>query len=85
MNTTDRSLVGDIGATHARFALVEPDGTMTRMRAIPSSDFATVGDVLAAYLGEMEGAKPAQAVLAIAATPMGDKVALTNSPLDVLD
>jgi len=80
MNTTDWGLVGDIGATYARFALVEPDGTLTKMRAIPCSDYATVGDVLAAYLGEMEGAKLAQAVLAVAASPIGDKVSLTNNP-----
>lgn len=77
--------MGDIGATHARFALVEPDGTMTRMRAFPCADYATVADALEAYLGEVDGAEPAQAVLAVAASPMGDKVALTNSPLDVLD
>ena len=41
MNTTDWGLVGDIGATYARFALVEPDGTLTKMRAMPCSDYAT--------------------------------------------
>ena len=84
MNTTDWGLVGDIGATYARFALVEPDGTLTKMRAIPCSDYATVGDVLAAYLGEMEGAKLAQAVLAVAASPIGDNGLTHQQPVDIL-
>ena len=80
MNATDWSLVGDIGATYARFGLVQPDGTLTKTRSIPCKDFATIADALAAYLGDVDGAKPVQAVLAVAASPMGDKVSLTNHP-----
>jgi len=80
VNATDWSLVGDIGATYARFGLVQPDGTLTKTRAILCKDFATIADALAAYLGDVDGAEPAQAVLAVAASPMGDKVSLTNHP-----
>jgi glucokinase len=75
----DLSLVGDVGATYARFCLVQPDGKLTRMKSLPCQDFATIADALAAYLHDVDGAEPAQGVLAIAATPMGDKVALTNN------
>jgi glucokinase len=80
MTTTDWGLVGDIGATYARFALVQPDGKLSNMRAIPCEDYASIGEALSAYLGEIGGAPPTQAVLAVASSPMGDKVSLTNSP-----
>lgn len=80
MSTTDWGLVGDIGATYARFALVQPDGKQSNIRAIPCEDYASIGDALSAYLGEIGGGPPTQVVLAVASSPMGDKVSLTNSP-----
>jgi glucokinase len=50
------------------------------MRVIPCEDYATIADAVTAYLGDVEGGEPAQAVLAVAAAPTGDKVSLTNHP-----
>jgi len=80
MSAAELALVGDIGATNARFALVEPDGTLTTTRILLCDDYPTIADAIAAYLAEANGAKPAQAVLAIAASPTGDEVTLTNHP-----
>jgi glucokinase len=71
-------LVGDIGATNARFALVRPDGSFGYTRAILCNDFATIGDAIAAFLAEAPEARPSHSVLAVAASPQGDEVKLTN-------
>ena len=39
-------LVGDIGATNARFALVRPDGGIALTRAILCNDFPTLADAI---------------------------------------
>jgi glucokinase len=80
MTATDWALVGDIGATNARLALVGPDGTLSKTHVLLCDEYAAVADAIAAYLAEANGARPGQAVLAVAASPMGDEVALTNHP-----
>ncbi|HEX9882102.1 MAG TPA: glucokinase [Hyphomicrobium sp.] len=80
MSATDWGLVGDIGATNARFALVAPDGTLGTTRVLLCDDYPTIADAIAAYLKEATGTKPAAAVLAVAATPAGDAVSMTNHP-----
>ncbi len=76
--STQWGLVGDIGATNARFALVQPDGSMGFTRAILCRDFASLGEAIATFLAEVPGAKPSSSVLAVAASPEGDTVSLTN-------
>lgn len=75
---TDWGLVGDVGATNARFALVRSDGSIGYTRAILCNDFATIGDAISAFLAEAPAKRPSQAVLAVASTPEGDIVSLTN-------
>ena len=58
-------LVGDIGGTHSRFALVGDDGRPAGAQAYQNDDFASFQDVMAQYLRE-SGAKPGEAVLACA-------------------
>jgi glucokinase len=71
--------VADIGGSEARFALVRPDGTMTRPRAYPLNDYPSLVSAIDAYLGEeTPPARPVQAVLAVAAPVTGDQVTLTN-------
>jgi glucokinase len=74
------ALVGDIGATNARFALVARDGTLSGTRVLLCDDYPTIADAIAAYLAQANGAKPVAAVLAVAATPTGDMVTMTNHP-----
>ncbi len=75
---TNWGLVGDIGATNARFALVRPDGSIGFTRAILCNDFASIGEAIAAFLAEAPEARPSHSVLAVAASPAGDVVSLTN-------
>jgi glucokinase len=81
MSATAAGLIADIGATNARFALVEADGAITRMRVLATGDFASLSDAIEAYLAA-EGVvqKPSRAVLAVAAPVTGDTVAFTNHP-----
>lgn len=74
-------LIGDIGATNARFALVQPDGTMTRPRVYRTSDHDSLIDAIDVYLAEESpAAKPRQGVLAVAAPITNDEVVFTNHP-----
>ena len=45
-------LVGDIGATHARFGLVSPDAKLLHSRTLADEDYPTIEDALAAFLAE---------------------------------
>jgi glucokinase len=45
-------LIGDIGATNARFALVFPGGKTATARVCALDDYASLADALAAYLAE---------------------------------
>lgn len=84
MTTADRQarrLIGDIGATNARFALVDGEGHIARTRVLACYDYATIEDALTAYLGE-RGIEPSprEAALAVASPVTGDAVTLTNHP-----
>jgi glucokinase len=80
MRAMDWSLVGDVGATNARFALLKPGGDLTPARSYLCDDYPTIGDALTAYLATSDGGAPSRAVLAIAAAPAGDVVRMTNHP-----
>jgi glucokinase len=76
-----RRLIGDIGATNARFALVDIAGQVQRTRVLACDDYPTIEDALTAYLGE-DGAseQPREAALAVASPITSDHVTLTNHP-----
>lgn len=74
-------LVGDIGATNARFGLVSPKGEVLHWRSQACTDFPTIADAIAAYLDDRGGLPmPLQAALAVASAVTGDRVAMTNHP-----
>ncbi len=75
------ALIGDIGATIIRFALVQPDGTIAPARVYALNDHASLPDAIETYLAEASpAARPLQAVLAVASPVTGDQVTLTNHP-----
>jgi glucokinase len=78
------SLIADIGATNARFAVVCPDGGLQRPRVLSCEDFPTIHGAIASYLEDelpSTGIRKVEvAALAIAGPVTGDKVALTNHP-----
>ncbi len=74
-------LVGDIGATNARFGLVSPDGKVLHWRTQACDHYPTIDDALAEYLGDRGGLPmPRQAAIAIASAVTGDRIAMTNHP-----
>src|SRR5258708_26001754 len=74
-------LVGDVGATNARFGLVSPDGAVLHSSNFAGADFAEIGLAIEAYLA-MRGnlAMPRRGALAIAALITGDQIRMTNHP-----
>jgi glucokinase len=74
-------LIGDIGATNARFSLVYPGGKTSPAHVYALNDHPSLPDAIAAYLREEKPPeKPVQAVLAVASPVTGDQVTLTNHP-----
>lgn len=73
-------LVGDIGGTNARFALVDgPDSPARNFPTIQTAGYANIDDAIAASVLST-GARPATLVLAIAGPVSGDEIPLTNCP-----
>lgn len=80
MNPNTLALVGDIGGTNARFALVDlsaPELTLRESRSLPNADFASLQHVIEHYLDAV-GARPAHAALAVACPVGSDEIRLTN-------
>lgn len=73
-------LVGDIGGTHARFAMVPAaDSPATDIARYRCADFASIGDALQRYLTEHAPVRPRACALGVATPVEGDCVRLTNS------
>jgi glucokinase len=73
-------LLGDIGATHARFALLS-GGEVSRTQTLMVADYDRIEDAITAYLSEIpRQEQPASAALAVAGPVTGDRVVMMNSP-----
>jgi glucokinase len=74
-------LVGDIGATNARFGLVSPAAGLLHTRTYAVEDHSSIEHAIAAYLAE-RGAlpMPREGALAIASPVTGDRITMTNHP-----
>ena len=73
-------LIGDIGGTNARFAiLTEPSGKPLEFPTIVSASFETLDEAIRTVVLDQTPVMPRSAVLAIAAPVEGDEIALTNS------
>lgn len=79
MSAAELGLVGDIGATNARFALVMADGALAHHANLLCDDYPSLAAAVGAYLAEAE-AQPTRAVLAVATSLDGDRVSFTNNP-----
>jgi glucokinase len=72
-------LIGDIGGTNARFALVESaTSAVLRLPTVHTADFPTIDDAVQAAVIEGAGARPKSAILALAGPITGERVPLTN-------
>ena len=85
MNTATSflGLVGDVGGTNARFALVAGEGPdsahLAHVQTLPTAGFADLGEALQAYLQQVGEPAPAQACIAIANPIDGDWLRMTNT------
>jgi glucokinase len=76
----DHVLLGDIGATNARFALLS-NGVVGPIKRLSVADFPTFSDAIDAFLdADGQSMSGRQAVLAVAGPVDDDKCVLTNCP-----
>ena len=74
-------LVGDVGATNARFGLVSPQRELLQTRTLAVADHPTIADAVTTFLSERGSLPmPRQGAIAIASAVTGDRVAMTNHP-----
>jgi glucokinase len=72
-------LIGDIGGTNARFALVEADGSIHSVLPLTCGHYPTLADACEDYLSRIpHKAKPRHGALAVASPILGDEISLTN-------
>ncbi|MFN3310377.1 MAG: glucokinase [Thermomonas sp.] len=80
MSTSTLALVGDIGGTNARFALVDlaaPGIELHASKSLPNAEFASLQHAIEHYLAEVRET-PARAALAVACPVGSDEIRLTN-------
>lgn len=74
-------LIGDIGGTNARFAiLVDADAPPIQFPNVHTADYATIDDAIRKAIVETTTVRPRSTVLAIAGPVDGDEIPLTNCP-----
>ena len=81
-----QTLVGDIGATNARFGLLDAAGTVDHIRVGPCTDHVGLAEAIEAYFNAVRrdspeppaALRPRVAALAVAAAVAGDHVAFIN-------
>jgi len=74
-------LVGDIGGTNARFAiLVDSYAEPKQFPILQTADYATIDDAIQSAVLDHTSIQPRSAVLAIAGPVDGDEIDLTNCP-----
>lgn len=77
---TSSRLLADIGATHARFALLTGH-EIDQPRVFMVADYDTLNDAIAAYLAAIpDERRPSQAALAVAGPVVADRIVMMNSP-----
>lgn len=74
-------LIGDIGGTNARFAIVpDEDQPVIDFPIVQTKDFETIDAAIEKTVLAFSPVKPASAVIAVAGPVNGDEIPLTNCP-----
>ncbi len=74
-------LIGDIGGTNARFAiLIDSYAEPKQFPIVATADFATIDEAIQTQILDRTSVQPKSAVLAIAGPIDGDEINLTNCP-----
>lgn len=72
-------LVGDVGGTNARFALVDAQGHVRHPRTYACRDYGGLPDIIADYIETTAGKKqPSRAVVAVAGPVVDGEIEFTN-------
>jgi len=72
-------LIGDIGGTNARFALlIDAEAAPREFPIVKTADFATIDEAIAATIAEAAPLRPRSTVLAVAGPVDGNEIPLTN-------
>lgn len=72
-------LVGDVGGTNARFALLDAEGRVRHLHVYEAKNYASLNDVIADYLTRTVGRKnPPRAVIAVAGPVVDGEIEFTN-------
>ncbi|MDO6823470.1 glucokinase [Marinobacter sp. 1_MG-2023] len=80
MTQGEYSLVGDVGGTNARFALVERGSVeLCAIETLACDDYANLDDALSCYLDKCGVDRVREACLAVASPVRGTRVQMTNN------
>lgn len=80
MSSTYPRLLGDIGGTNARFAVIlSPGAAITNIRTLPANDYPGIAEAVEAYLKLESLPAPRNAAMGIANPVTGDAISLTNN------
>jgi glucokinase len=72
-------LVGDVGGTNARLALVDLEGRVRNLHIYPAKEFASLSDIVTDYLKRTMGrGHPPRAVIAVAGPVLDGEIRFTN-------
>lgn len=79
INKHSTRLVGDIGGTNARFAILDENDRPCRPATLRCDDFSSLSAAITAFLAENQVAQVTAAAIAVATPITGDRVKLTNN------
>ena len=72
-------LVGDVGGTNVRFALIDGEGRVRNTHVYPAANYGSLGEVIADYLHRTIGHKRVpRAVIAVAGPVLDGEIEFTN-------
>ena len=73
-------LVGDVGGTNARFALIDTDGRVRHLHIYPAANYTALRDIIDDYLERTlgRGRRPPRAVIAVAGPVLDGEIEFTN-------
>lgn len=72
-------ILGDLGGTNARFATLEPSGTIARIEVLACAGYPRIEDALADYARRQRIDDVAEVCLAVAGPVAEDRVSLSNA------
>ncbi len=79
MNLAQTNLVGDIGGTNARFALVDDQHRPQQAKTYAAEEYGSLADALRRYFDDVSVDAPNSAAIAVATRVLDDSVEFTNN------